>query len=155
MSEPRPLPQSPDLDHLRRQAKQLLGALRRGEPVALRRLAALDLDTAVAKLSDCQLTVAREHGFASWRALKQFVEATSAHGDRLLAAVQAGDLETARAVLAEHPALANACVDRELHATVRTDGRGMRLLHVCVSSDQPDRAAAARARRAARLMGSA
>lgn len=138
MGASRPLPQSPDLDHLRRQAKQLLNALRHGDPAAVRRLAALDLDVATAKLSDCQLALAREHGLSSWRALKGFVEATASHGARLLSAVQSGDLETVRAILEQHPQLADACVDRELHATARTDGRGMRLLHVCVASDQPE-----------------
>jgi ankyrin repeat protein len=138
MAESRPLPQSPDLDHLRRQAKQLRSALRRGDPAAVQRLVALDLDVATATLSDCQLTLAREHGFPSWRALKTFVEASVSHGGRLRAAVQSGDLETVRAILGEHPELANACVDREHHATARTDDRGMRLLHVCVAHDRPE-----------------
>jgi hypothetical protein len=138
MAGSRPLPQSPDLDHLRRQAKQLLRALRRNDPAAVRRLAALDLAAASAKLGDCQLTLAREHGFASWRALKSCVEATLSHGARLLAAVQSGELEAVRTILEAHPELANACVDRELHAIARTDGRAMRLLHVCVSNDQPE-----------------
>src|SRR5262245_21453515 len=120
MSESR-LPQSPDLDHLRRQAKQLHRALRRGDPDAVRRLAAHALDVTTATPSRCPLPAGPGHGYPGWRALQTFVGGSVSHGGRLRTAVQSGELETVRAILGEHPQLANACVDRQHHTTVRTD----------------------------------
>jgi len=80
----RALPAKPNLEHLRNEAKQRLKALRAQEPRA--------------KLTEAQLAVARDYGFASWRALKAHVEA---HVDevtrkRVFAAARAGDVETVR-----------------------------------------------------------
>jgi hypothetical protein len=61
----------PDLDQLRRQARELLRAAARGEPAALARLRVVS-DRVT--LSAAQLAVAREHGFRSWPALKARVE---------------------------------------------------------------------------------
>jgi hypothetical protein len=65
------LPFPPDLDQLRRQARELLRAAAQGEPDALARLHAVS-DRVV--LSAAQLAVAREYGFWSWPALKAAVE---------------------------------------------------------------------------------
>jgi hypothetical protein len=65
------LPFPPDLDQLRRQARELLRAAAHGEPAALARLHAVS-DRVT--LSAAQLAVAREHGFRSWPALKAMVE---------------------------------------------------------------------------------
>jgi hypothetical protein len=65
------LPFPPDLDQLRRQARELLRAAAQGEPDALARLHAVS-DRVV--LSAAQLAVAREYGFRSWPALKAAVE---------------------------------------------------------------------------------
>jgi hypothetical protein len=65
------LPFPPDLDQLRRQARELLRAAARGEPAALARIRAVS-DRVT--LSAAQLAVAREHGFWSWPALKATVE---------------------------------------------------------------------------------
>lgn len=54
------LPARPNLDHLRRQAKVRLPALRRTDPAA--------------RLADAQLAVARESGFSSWPALSRYVQ---------------------------------------------------------------------------------
>lgn len=55
------LPQNPSLEHLKNEAKQRLKAMRRaGAPDA--------------KLADVQLAVARDYGFANWRALKSRVQ---------------------------------------------------------------------------------
>jgi hypothetical protein len=67
----RELPFPPDLDQLRRQARELLRAAAQGEPDALVRLHAVS-DRVV--LSAAQLAVAREYGFRSWPALKAAVE---------------------------------------------------------------------------------
>jgi len=65
------LPFPPDLDQLRRQARELLRAATQGEPAAIARLRAVSDRVA---LSAAQLAVAREHGFWSWPALKAAVE---------------------------------------------------------------------------------
>ena len=65
------LPVRPDLDQLRRQARELLRAAARGEPSALARVHAVS-DEAV--LWAAQLAIAREYGFRSWPALKAEVD---------------------------------------------------------------------------------
>lgn len=61
----------PDLDQLRRQARELLRGAGAGDASAVARLAALD---APRTLAGAQLVLAREHGFASWPRLKAEVE---------------------------------------------------------------------------------
>jgi ankyrin repeat protein len=74
------LPAQPNLEHLRNEAKRRLKALRARAPDA--------------KLADAQLAVARDYGFASWRALKTHVD-QSLHA-RVFQAARAGDVETVR-----------------------------------------------------------
>lgn len=65
------LPDKPDLEQYRRQAKDLRKALAAGDPAALARLARFHPradEARAAKLADAQLVVAREHDFASWPA---------------------------------------------------------------------------------------
>jgi dienelactone hydrolase len=67
------LPEKPDLDQYRTQAKELRDSLRAAEPAALERLAHFHprtIEPATAKLADAQLIIAREHGCASWPELK-------------------------------------------------------------------------------------
>jgi len=59
---PRRLPDHPNLEHLKRQAKDLLAELRRRTPAV--------------QLTDAQHALAREYGFASWTKLKTHVEST-------------------------------------------------------------------------------
>ncbi len=78
------LPASPDLDHLRKQAKRLLRAFRSGDGEAIARFrsslpAAQDRPTALVaaqpyRLHDAQSVIAREHGFRSWLELKRHVD---------------------------------------------------------------------------------
>lgn len=75
------LPRRPDLEHLRREAKQLLGGLRTADPSALSRAAAHARDLPPS-LSTAQLVVAREYGFVSWAQLKALVTRMSAGGVR-------------------------------------------------------------------------
>jgi hypothetical protein len=56
----RELPEFPNLEHLKKQAKARLRELQQREPAA--------------KLTDAQLAVAREYGFASWMKLKNHIE---------------------------------------------------------------------------------
>jgi ankyrin repeat protein len=66
------LPEHPDLDQARRQAKELLRAARGGEARALSRLAAV---SAPLTLAGAQLALAREFGQPSWMALVREIEA--------------------------------------------------------------------------------
>ncbi|WP_306223515.1 ankyrin repeat domain-containing protein [Bosea beijingensis] len=78
------LPASPDLDHLRKQAKQLLRAFRFGDGAAIARFratlpAAQGRSAAFVagqpyRLHDSQSVLAREHGFRSWLELKRHVD---------------------------------------------------------------------------------
>jgi hypothetical protein len=61
------LPGRPNIDQLRRQARELLRAAADGEPSALARIRAFSERVS---LSAAQLAVAREYGFASWPALQ-------------------------------------------------------------------------------------
>lgn len=79
-SSARALPAQPSLEHLKNEAKQRLKALRAQHPRA--------------QLTDAQLAVAREYGFASWRALKAHVDDVTRK--RVFAAARAGDVETVR-----------------------------------------------------------
>ena len=61
------LPDRPDLDQLRRQARELLRAASAGDVHALSRIGAVSEQVT---LSAAQLAVAREYGFPSWPALR-------------------------------------------------------------------------------------
>jgi tetratricopeptide (TPR) repeat protein len=58
-----PLPERANLEHLKKEAKQRLKAMR--------------LDNPGVKLSAAQLTIAREYGFSSWRSLIDYVKSQS------------------------------------------------------------------------------
>lgn len=128
------LPSRPDLEHLRKQAKQLLKSWRRRDPLVFQRLrehlpaargkpdaalAALDL-----RLHDMQSCIAREQGFDSWPALKAHVELQQVKADsrdslrlRWFQWIYGGDIAggalrarpaIAARLLAERPDLAHA-----------------------------------------------
>lgn len=65
------LPDRPDLDQLRRQARELLRAAADDVPHAIDRLRAVSPRVT---LSAAQLALAREYGFQSWTALKAEVD---------------------------------------------------------------------------------
>jgi len=71
----RVLPKHPDLDQLRRQAKELLDAVRAGEPNAVSEAAARypGVDPQKFALHDSQLVLARAYGFHSWPRLKAYL----------------------------------------------------------------------------------
>lgn len=65
------LPENPNLDHLRNEARQLLRGVRAGEPRALATAGALyPGPLAELRLSGAQLVVARAYGFPSWARLR-------------------------------------------------------------------------------------
>jgi hypothetical protein len=126
------LPDRPNIDHLKKQAKDLIRCYRNRDPEAMARfrhalpasasrtneeIAALDL-----RLHDAQSCVAREYGFASWADLRRYIDARSGPGDdqaavvlRWLALVYSGELRgiieranprVAARMLSENPDLA-------------------------------------------------
>lgn len=78
------LPPNPDLTHLKSQAKDLLKARASRDPQVAQRIrefhprfqgvADASIFDARFRLSDAQLTIARERGFASWARLKRHIE---------------------------------------------------------------------------------
>ncbi len=93
------LPASPDVNHLKYQAKDLLSDFRRGKMSAFQRIREFHPkfstrdDTSISKatfsLSDAQLSIAREYGYTSWARLKVVIaealnqEASLTHNDRI------------------------------------------------------------------------
>ncbi|SDJ48270.1 Ankyrin repeat-containing protein [Frankineae bacterium MT45] len=76
-----PLPEQPNLDQLRKQARELQRAVRRGEPRALALVAehySGDPTAETFPLQLAQIVVARHYRFASWAALCRHVEVISA-----------------------------------------------------------------------------
>jgi hypothetical protein len=103
------IPPRPDIDQLKKQAKDLLTLYRRGDPAAMQRFREClpaargkedkDLLAMSLRLHDAQSCLAREHGFPSWADLQLFVHARRALADnpnvvvrRWLAMVYAGDV---------------------------------------------------------------
>jgi hypothetical protein len=126
----RPLPLNPNLDHLRYQAKDLLRALAARSADTAQRVrefhprfhsaADAEIFDAPFRLSDAQLTVARESGFPSWARLKRHIEKPTLadqlqlrHHERIedplfrraVDLLDAGDADGLRALLALHPKL--------------------------------------------------
>jgi len=78
------LPERPDLDQLRRQAKELRDAARDGDPSAVERFARHhpSAPRGTVTLAAAQLVIARELGFSSWPRLKAAVDARTAAPER-------------------------------------------------------------------------
>lgn len=103
------LPDHPDLDQARRQAKELLRAAKRGDPAALDRLAAV---SAPLTLAGAQLALAREFGQPSWAGLVREIEARNAsvpeNIERFLRFSVNMQIGAAARMLDEDPALAES-----------------------------------------------
>jgi ankyrin repeat protein len=119
----RRLPPHPDLDHLRRQAKDLLEAFRAGDPTVIAEVQAhyRGATSAAFALHDAQLVLARAYGFDSWPTLKTFITGrrapikpveleSGAGGDMWATFVAAsdGDVATLRRLLELNRRLARA-----------------------------------------------
>ena len=118
---PSALPDRPNLEQLKKQAKSLLRAAQAKEEAALQRFRALPafanrsaaeraaLDVA---LHDAQSVIAREHGFDSWNALREEVEARTlsfdAAVDEFVRCATGGASGRAERLLALHPGIASA-----------------------------------------------
>jgi Ankyrin repeats (many copies) len=81
-----PLPDDPDLDQLRKRARELQKAVREGDAQALAAAGehhpdGVPADTGRAgwKLSAAQLVLARQHGFRSWAALRRHLDVVAEH----------------------------------------------------------------------------
>jgi hypothetical protein len=126
----RRLPSNPNLDHLKYQAKDLLKEQAAGDLGAAQRIRefhprfhrATDAEIfgAHLKLSDAQLTIARESGFQSWARLKRHIEKPTVtdqlnlpHHERIedpvfrraVDLIDAGDVAGLRGYLKQHPKL--------------------------------------------------
>src|ERR1044071_6370040 len=81
------LPDSPNLEWLRKQAKHRLAELRKTNPAA--------------RLADAQLDLARQYGFSSWRALKAHIDSLAVDG-KLSEAARTANVSVLPALL-DHP----------------------------------------------------
>jgi ankyrin repeat protein len=89
---PQALAARPNLDWYRKSAKKKLAKMR--------------VDNRTAHLADAQLLVAREHGFSSWRTLKEYVD--SARASQFFDAIRQCDVTVVRRLLESEPELTSA-----------------------------------------------
>jgi ankyrin repeat protein len=82
------LPDAPNLDWLRKQAKRTLSELRKADSHA--------------KLADAQFELAKQYGFPSWRALKAHIDGLTVEG-QLFEAAKNADPNKLAALLDAHP----------------------------------------------------
>lgn len=87
-SASRSLPEGPNLNWLRKQAKRRLRELRK--------------TNAAAKLADAQFDLAKQYGFPSWRELKAQVDSLTLDG-QLFEAAKKGDVPALTTLLDQHP----------------------------------------------------
>src|SRR6188474_1176785 len=99
----RAMRENPDIDQLRRQARELLEAYRAQSPDAVVEVGAYHRSATpdTFALHDAQFVLARSYGFESWPKLKAAVEGVTT--TRLHEAVQKGDLGAVSALLARRP----------------------------------------------------
>jgi ankyrin repeat protein len=107
----RRLQQHPDLDQLKRQAKELLQAFLAHETDAVAEVSSHyhNADSVTFALHDAQLVLARAYGFESWPKLKAHVDGITVR--RLIDAVRAGDLRQVQLLLKRRPELAEMSAD--------------------------------------------
>ncbi len=101
----RRLPSQPNLEQLRKQAKDLLEQYRAQLPDAVAEVERFERtpDPHTFALHDAQRVLARAYGYASWQKLKAFVDGVNIA--RFMEAVQAGDIAQVRSMLASRPEL--------------------------------------------------
>jgi ankyrin repeat protein len=121
----RQLPARPSLEQLKSQAKSLLRAAQAHDADALSRFAILPafavhnaIDPTNLALHDAQSVIAREHGFTSWNALREEVDARmlsfDAAVDEFVRHATGGAARRAERLLILHPAIATATVHTAL-----------------------------------------
>ena len=104
-----PLPEHPDLDWLRKQAKHRLEEIQKTNPDA--------------QLADAQFALAKELGFSSWRALKTHIDGLTIDG-QVLAAARDGDVAKLTALLEQHPEKLHASIEAVRMAAAARSGEG-------------------------------
>jgi hypothetical protein len=134
----RALPENPSLEHLKYQAKDLLKGHTAHDAAVAQRIrefhprwvnaADAGIFSAHLKLSDAQLAIAREYGFASWARLKRRIErpkpsdqVSRPHHERIedpsfrraVNLIDAGDVAGLRDYLEQHPKLVRQRVEFE------------------------------------------
>ncbi len=117
----RVLRESPDLDQLKRQAKELLEAYRAQQPDAVAEVNFYHR-TATPEtfaLHDAQFVLARSHGFESWPKLNAAVDGVTS--GKLHQAAESGDLTTARELLTRRPELGRGEMRALQTAVLRRD----------------------------------
>ena len=128
-SVPRALPSQPNLDQLKRQAKELLRAVEAGEAEAEALVQAhhRNVDRSAFALHDAQLVLARSYGFDSWPKLKAYVDGATVA--RLADAITSGDVSTVRSMLKARP---------ELVHMDRAENNEHQALHYAVLARSPE-----------------
>src|SRR6266700_1961731 len=105
----RVLPTQPNLEHLKKQAKDLLHDFAQGNPAAIEQFNSVVSTSAAArpKLADAQHVIAHEYGFASWAKLKEHVQSLAPFdpGKALVDAVHTNDDALVAQLLHRHPEL--------------------------------------------------
>jgi ankyrin repeat protein len=121
--------EQPDLEQLKRQAKELLRGFTAGEADAAGEVNAHYRAAEASKfaLHDAQLVIARSYGFESWPRLKAYVDGVTIK--RLAEAVRADDLAQVRAMLHARPELADSAMSY---------GDEHRPIHFAVMKRSPD-----------------
>ena len=127
------LPERPNLEQLKNQAKTLLRSARAKEPTALERfrvlpaLASLPLDRLEAMefaLHQAQSVIAREYGFKSWRELHEHVEEQSlsfaAAVDEFVRCATGSARDRAFRLLTRHPANSCSVIPKRWRAVCRS-----------------------------------
>jgi ankyrin repeat protein len=125
----RHLPERPNLEQLRRQARELLDGFLAGDSDATAEVNRFyrDADRDRFALHDAQLVLSRSYGFHSWPKLKAFVDGVTI--SRLIEAVRTGDVDQVRAILRVRSELVN----REAPSS-----HGRTALHYAVLDRRPD-----------------
>ena len=116
------LPERPNLEQLKKQAKSLLAEARSQEPNAIQRFEAVligrSLKPDAIALHDAQFVLAREYGFKSWNEMKEEVETRSlsfvAAVDEFVRCATGSAPERAMRLLARHAGIAHANLYTEL-----------------------------------------
>lgn len=119
-------PPRPDLEQLKRQAKELLKSFVSGDAPAIAEVTTHyhDANPSTFALHDAQLVLARAYGFESWPKLKAFVEGATVN--RLIEAVRSRNVGEVKSMLHARPELA-----RMSHANLQ-------VLHHAVLGNAPD-----------------
>ena len=116
------LPERPNLEQLKKQAKSLLASAKGQEPEAIQRFEAVligrSLKPDAIALHDAQFVLAREYGFKSWNELNEEVEVRSlsfaAAVDEFVRCATGSAPERAFRLLIRHPGIARANLHTEL-----------------------------------------